>query len=290
MNANLKDWTKKPIISDVWEKGIDYVMFLDENNCEDITNITNKISRSLPVSNDEKFFTLTGCIIERNEYIKLRNSFNQLKNKYWENGKYIAKNGQKTYVCFHSNDIRRRQIPFNQGQIDCEIFGKELFETIKEIDFKIISITINIYEYLLQNYKLSLYHTSFDFLLERLIYSLPNNKKVALMFEARGKKEDKRLHEHICTVIKNTGVRNITSIELLDKIAGVYFNPKWKGENNPPYTGLELADLCSYPIHKFIKTGNKDKAFNAIEEKIDCYPEYMGKGIKIFPKNKTEAT
>lgn len=286
----MKDWTKKPTITDVWEKEADYVMFLDENNCEDITNITNKISRNLPISNDEKFFTLTGCIINQFEYKKLKDSFLALKSKYWENRKYYTKNNEPSYICFHSNDIRRKQPPFNQAAIDCELFGKELFETIQKIDFKIISITINIYEYLLQNYKFSLYHTSFDFLLERLIYALPNDKKIVLMFEARGKKEDKRLHEHICSVIKNTGVRNITPAELTNKIIGVYFNPKWKNNSNPPYSGLELADLCSYPIHKFIKTGNKDKAFSAIESKINCYPNYLGRGIKVFPKNKIEAT
>ena len=49
------------------------------------------------------------------------------------------------------------------------------------------------------------------------------------------------------------------------------------------YCGLELADLCSYPIHKFVKYNKKDKAFLAIENKIDCFPNYINKGLKIFP-------
>lgn len=278
------EWTEKPIMQRNWNSNIDYVVFLDENNCEDMTNIANKISRNIPVTNDEKFFTLTGCIISKAEYAKLRNDFLDLKNKYWVNGKYTNKYEKQSYVCFHSNDIRRKQLPFSPALIDCNIFGNELFKTIQNIDFKIISITINIYDYLLQNYKFSLYHTSFDFLLERLIYTMPSNKKIALMLEARGKKEDKRLHEHICSVITSNGVKNITSSELSHKIVGVYFNPKWKGNDMPPFAGLELADLCSYPIHKFIKTGNKDNLFLAIEQKIDCYPNYMGKGVKVFPK------
>lgn len=44
-------------------------------------------------------------------------------------------------------------------------------------------------------------------------------------------------------------------------------------------SGIELADLCSYPIFKYIKTGQKDIAFKTIENKLMGYPEYEGKGI-----------
>lgn len=48
--------------------------------------------------------------------------------------------------------------------------------------------------------------------------------------------------------------------------------------------GLEIADLFSYPIHKFIKRNVKDKAFLMFENKIVGYPNYKNKGIKIFPQ------
>lgn len=277
----MSDWNKKPTINNFWNKDMDYIVFLDENNCEDTTYIKKKILDKLPIDKDENFFTLTGCIISPQEYVKLKNSFLKLKFKYWENGKYYNKNNQLTYVCFHSNDIRRKQIPFNDNLINCEIFGKELFETIKSIDFNIISITINIYEYLIQNCGLNLYHTSCDILLKQLQNFLPNSQKIALMFEARGKKEDLNLHKHICSIIGTDTIKKISN-----KIVGVYFNPKWKNENTPPYAGLELADLCSYPIHKYIKNGTKDKSFLAIEQKLAYYPDYINSGIKIFPTKK----
>lgn len=34
------------------------------------------------------------------------------------------------------------------------------------------------------------------------------------------------------------------------KIKGIYFNSKWNKNNSVTYSGLELADLCTYPIHK----------------------------------------
>ena len=65
---------------------------------------------------------------------------------------------------------------------------------------------------------------------------------------------------------------------------GVYFNPKWNEEYSATYVGLEIADLFSYPIHKFVKRNNKDKAFLVFVNKIAGYPNDKTKGIKIIPE------
>ena len=106
------------------------------------------------------------------------------------------------------------------------------------------------------------------------------------MLEARGKEEDKELLEHISKVINKTGTKKISSKELQSKIDGVYFNPKWNEEYSSTYVGLEITDLFSYPIHKYVKRNSKDKAFLTFEDKIDGYPNYKNKGIKIFPPDK----
>ena len=106
------------------------------------------------------------------------------------------------------------------------------------------------------------------------------------MLEARGKDEDKELLDHISKVINTTGTKKISSKELKSKIDGVYFNPKWNEEYSSTYIGLEITDLFSYPIHKYIKRNTKDKAFLIFEDKIVGYPNYKNKGIKIFPPDK----
>ena len=103
------------------------------------------------------------------------------------------------------------------------------------------------------------------------------------MLEARGKEEDSDLLEHISKVILKSGTKSIKSTELSNKIKGVYFNPKWNEEYSATYTGLEITDLYSYPIHKFIKRNKKDQAFLTYENKIVGYPNYINKGIKVFP-------
>ena len=110
-----------------------------------------------------------------------------------------------------------------------------------------------------------------------------NQKIGTIIFEARGKKEDAKLLEHIDLIINKTGTEFISSRELKRKISGVYFNPKFS-QRKRPYVGLQITDLTSYPIHRFIKFGTKGRDFLTIEKKIQCYPNYMGKGLKIYPK------
>lgn len=67
----------------------------------------------------------------------------------------------------------------------------DLSNTMKDIQCKIISISINLYEYLKKGYTHNVYNVAFDFLLERYIYETENKKKGIIMLEARGKDEDK---------------------------------------------------------------------------------------------------
>ena len=86
-----------------------------------------------------------------------------------------------------------------------------------------------------------------------------------------------------CIGAKDTMIVEDEYYELKSKISGVYFNPKWNEEYSSTYVGLEITDLFSYPIHKFVKRNTKDKAFLIFEDKIVGYPNYKNKGIKTFP-------
>ena len=207
-----------------------------------------------------------------------------LKNKYWDNGMfYDCKLKREKCVCFHSRDIRKHDNCFNDSVINYNEFMIDLTDTMKNIKCKIISISVNLYDYLKKGYTHNVYNVAFDFLLERYIYVTDNNKKGVIMLEARGKDEDNELLEHISKVINKTGTKKISSKELKSKIDGVYFNPKWNEEYSSTYVGLEITDLFSYPIHKYVKRNTKDKAFLTFEDKIVGYPDFKNKGIKTFP-------
>lgn len=266
------------------KKDIDYVMCIDENGSSNLTYVLKQISNEKEIGEDDKYFTITGCIFTKEEYMNSKKIIKLLKNKYWENGMfYDSKLKCKKAVCFHSRDIRKHNNCFNDSIINYNEFMSDLTNTMKNIKCKIISISINLYEYLKKGYIHNVYNVAFDFLLERYIYATENNKKGVIMLEARGKDEDNELLEHISKVIIKTGTKKISSKELKLKIAGVYFNPKWNEEYSITYVGLEITDLFSYPIHKYVKRSIKDKAFLTFEDKIVGYPDYKSKGIKIFP-------
>lgn len=281
-------WHDYPQKITKWNNDIDYFMFIDENGSAGrINSIFQKIANRITINDDEKYFTITGCIFTREEMRNYNIAIKDLKNKYWSNGMYFDnKTKDYRYVCFHSREIRRHDNAFNDKLINHSDFTNDLTELLKNTNCKIISITINLEEYLKQGCLHNVYETAFDFLLERYIYATKNNKKGIIMLEARGRDEDKILLKHIYDVINIRGRKNITTQELNSKITGVYFNPKWSEEYNSTYIGLEIADLFSYPIHQYIKYKKENPAFDVLKVKLDGYPNFMNKGIKIFPKEK----
>ena len=186
-------------------------------------------------------------------------------------------------LSWHSREIRRHDGAFNDTLIDHTAFTNDLSKTLDKINCTIISVGIDLIEYLKKGNLDNIYEVAFDLLLERYIYVTKNNKKGVIMLEARGKKEDKQLLKHIYDVIYNKGRRNITTNELKSKIIGVFFNPKWNEEYSSTFMGIEIADIFSYPIHQFIKYKKENPAFKVLESKIAGFPDYINKGIKIFP-------
>ena len=284
----MSKWYDKPTKIISMKKDIDYVMCIDENgSSSNLTYVLKQISNEKEISEDDKYFTITGCIFTIEEYMSSKKNIKSLKNKYWENGMfYDNKLKRDKCVCFHSRDIRKRDKCFNDSVINYNEFMVDLSDAMKSIQCKIISISINFYEYLKKGYTHNVYNVAFDFLLERYIYATDNNKKGVIMLEARGKDEDNELLEHISKVINKTWTKKISSKELKSKIDGVYFNPKWNEEYSSTYVGIETTDLFSYPIHKYVKRNTKDKAFLTFEDKIVRYPNYINKGIKTFPPDK----
>lgn len=281
-NSDITDWQKKPVGITTWSNDITHVMFVDESGTSDITNILKLVNQRKNVPADNKFFTVTGCIFTQQNYAIAQEKINNLKNKYWENGEYQYGDIIKK-VCFHSREIRRNEGAFSNSLIDYKSFVEELSALIEELNYKIISITINKEDYLLKHYHFNIYNTAMCFLIQRYIYYMPTLCNGVIMLEARGKSEDKILLDEMVHIISDTGIKSITADELKNKLGGIYFNPKWNQTYENTFCGLEIADLTSYPIHKYVKYGRKDLAFECLEAKFDRYPDYINKGMKIFP-------
>lgn len=279
------DWMKRPIFINELDNNtsISHVAFMDENGDSNMKHIRQSFWEGGKTDETNNYFTLTSVLYKINEMEDVKNSFINLKNKYWENGVYKYKDKEKR-VCFHSREIRNQKPPFSNNDIPYYKFIEDLTNLMSNLPISIVSSTINKKE-LFNRYTLyshDPYELSLTFILERLVRKIRPNDELIIILEARGKKEDKKLLNHMVEIIKN-GTQYV-SIKQFGKIKGIYFNGK-RPRNEPlkSYYGLESADLCSHPIHRYTIDKVKNKAFITIEPKIHGYKNYHGRGIKIFP-------
>lgn len=276
------DWTRRPTLLEYWPDDIDVIMGLDENGISNLRGVRKSIKNGNSVPEHDKYFTLTGVALNKSGYSYLKDKMNSIKYSYWNEG-VCEYNGEIKRVCFHSREIRKNQYPFDN--IEHSSFKEDIANMIRDIPSRVISCTID-KELLCNKYVNAFhpYHLAIEFILERLCNRLNHtNQYGVIMLESRGYKEDKFVLKHIVEVIENGSSKNPPSH--FRNLKGAYFNPKWwKGvENKASFVILELADLISYPIYKFVKNGTEDRAFKIIKSKLLRNPVIEGWGLKIFP-------
>lgn len=290
----MEDWSKRPILIDHWDENVDTIMAIDENGTNDLIGIQKKIKKdyiralidrdSVALPHD-RWFTITGVIMERDYFPTFKDNINTIKYSYWDEGKFNYKKGQRRVV-FHSRDIRKKEGPFNPKFIQYEDFLNDITNLVNNTDFTILSSSIDKVKHVL-NYTnpFPVYDLCLDFIVERYCRHLNReNKTGLLLLESRGKKEDRRILKHLVNLMENGN--NYWDSDHFSCIKGVYFNPKWcfKQNGQASFVLLELADLVSYPIFKYVSRGIEDHAFNALKYKIYNYPSFDGYGLKVFPR------
>lgn len=279
-----KNWKVKPTIQDSIYEDTTYVAYFDENGNSNINDIIKKKGNDESLDN---YFSLT-CVLLRKECLdRLEDDINDLKSKYWNNGiySYVNKDGTKINkkVCFHSREIRRKTGPFSLNEINYESFIIDLTNFIVNQDFTILHCFIDkkrLYE-MYKDYVKDPYELAITFIFERLVGEiLKPQDRLECIFESRGEKEDKIIHSfmvRLCEIGTNYLSENVFKI-----INGIWFDPKRTKNNDKTYFGLELTDLVSYPIFKYCRSSEMDKAFDAIKTKIYNFPN-NGHGLKRFP-------
>lgn len=277
-------WRNRPEYIDKWPEGIDYTMFIDENGDSNLSFVKKQQKKGMAINDNDKYFSITGCVIGKEQFTSIRQQILDLKYKYWEDGKYNYGSVTKR-VCFHSSEIRGRKGPFSENIIDYNAFIMSLSDFMEDLPTVIFSSIIDKDRHCRKYHDpIHPYNLCLDFILERFVkFYLKHNEKAIIILEARGKKEDKYILEHLKNLFDNG--TSYAHPDLFKKIKGVYFNPKWckKSNEQKSYFGLECSDLLSYPIYKYVKYGIKDKSFSTLENKIYGYPNYISYGLKKFP-------
>jgi hypothetical protein len=246
---------------------MDYSFFLDETGDHGLSFI------------DKKFplFLLCGCIIKNDALKEIEERINSFKKKCF----------QTTEVILHSREIRKCEGAF-QILFDLQVkekFYRDLNQILEAGQYCLIGAGIQKEEHIKKYGKGAKdpYALSLSFILERLIFYLDKIDKLAnvgIFVEERGKNEDQMLLAHFNSIL-DRGTFFVQSDRFKSKIRRFSFHSK---KDN--IIGLQLADLCAYPLARHLLNPKEPYIpFKIIEDKIYCIKKgsYKGWGLKLFP-------
>ena len=241
-----------------------HYLFIDESGDPSLKSI----NPDFPV------FVLLGILIEKDAYRQLCIDFDAIKNKYFGS----------TGVILHSTDIRKCNGAF-AVLFDLKVkqgFYNDLNHVLSTADYKIVSSVINKPNHIKKYGKLAddPYEIGLTFLLERTLFELDRGDFAAdVHIESRGRREDAILASRYNQLISRGS--QVTPDRFVAKYGTeVTFKKKWEND-----CGLQLADLCAYPVARKVLFPNEPyPTFQVIEPKFRRGPRgILGYGIKVFP-------
>ena len=275
--SSLQNCFSKPQRFYGFGKTIDYIVCFDENGTSlHYKRVAKLLERKMDIPEDIRFFTLTGCLFDRKDLGNAKVLLRAIKRQYWHQD---AEN-----VLFHSRDIRKRDKQFFLADQSYYRFLGSLSTALEFVTCVVFSITFDLERYVSEGYGLDPYAVAFDLLTPQIMRTIPKGKRLAYVFESRGKREDDALFDHAREFLMERGTKTMSPDVLQRAIRGVFFVEK-KTSKDPKnvYAGIEVADLFSYPIHRFARYGTKGQDFEIVERKIEGYPAYFSRGLLLFP-------
>lgn len=243
-------------------------MFLDESGDHGLKTI----DQNFPV------FALTGVLFSEASYNDVCKKIDDFKQKFFHT----------TGVILHRRDMRKYERGF-EILFDSNVkkrFYVELNKILQSADYKIITSIINKQKHIEQYGKLAddPYEIALTFVLERTLFEADERQdatNIHVTIEGRGHKEDAKLAKRYNELLyRGTGkVPADRLLNVYDKELGV----RLKRDND---CGLQLADLCAYPIARFVMNNTEpNPAYEVIKDKIRKGPKgVIGYGVKIFPR------
>ena len=220
--------------------------------------------------------SLTGVLISSGEYNFLISEVEKLKKYFFGT----------TQIVLHDRDIKKHQKGFEplSDKKTEQAFWNHISSIVDKTDFKIVSSVIdkrkhtNRYGFIAEDpYPLAL-----TFVLERTVIETENKNAITQVFiEGRGKKENAIICDRYSRLL-NAGTPYVSKQRFNERLT-----PSMEIRRKHDYEiGIELADLCAYPIAKHILDSNSDGAFyEHISKKIRANNRgaVKGYGIKVFP-------
>ncbi len=243
-----------------------YIVYVDESGDHSLQSI----DENYPI------FVLAFCVCHKKHYSdKIVPALENFKFKHFGHDQIVL----------HEREIRKGEGVFKilSNRKKKHTFLNELTSIIDQNNFILISCTINKNDIPKPSSESNPYHTALGFCLETLYSFLDekneNQKTTHIVFECRGKKEDRELELEF---------RRICDSNRL----GVKFPfDAIFSEKKVMSSGLQLADLVARPIGmKTLRPEQENRAFEALMEKFYCKGgrdkigiNFEGLGMKIYP-------
>lgn len=238
----------------------DYIVFADESGDHNLKSLDP----------DFPAFALSFCVFKKEDYCsKVAPSVQALKFRFWGHDA----------VVLHEHEIRKSKGPFTLLMSDKglrEDFYKSLNEVMSAAPMTIIASAIH-KQKLIDQYTnpYSPYEIALKFCLERLLIFLKAagevDKRVHIVFECRGSKEDSELELAFRRVIAGDDRWGWVQRDFSE----MDFQPVFakKAANS---SGLQFADLTARPIAlKMLRPTQDNRAYDIIQTKLG--------DIKQFP-------
>ena len=205
----------------------DYIVFVDESGDHGLKNI------------DENFplFCLAFCVVKKDDYVsKIVPSFQQLKFDFWGHDAVIL----------HEHDIRKSKGDFSllrTNPILRNSFLDQLNQIMNNAEFDLFASVVDKNKHISRyDNPWSPYEIALLFCMERILKHLldkgEEGKLAHIVFESRGKKEDRELEiefRRVCANRSNWGYKNLN-------FSRIRFEPVFASKSINS-TGLQMADL-----------------------------------------------
>ena len=245
-----------------------YRMYIDESGTNSSKNYEGM----------NKYLTLAGVIIKKEDYLLITHELNLLKNKIF-NFDLDTKN-----IILHKEDIYKAKngFEFLRDPEKRKFFDEQLLNFLNKIPFTIIAVTINkttrckrYGPYICDHYEITL-----ETLLKRYVMFLDGNNSFGdVLIEARDKGQDKAIRKRYRSIYyygtkKRKNIIDMPADRFQKRLSSNEIKLKPKRDN---ITGLQIADVIVSPMRNYIlnkyeniehKKSYSLKIFNAIKNKI----------------------
>lgn len=240
----------------------DYIVFVDESGDQSLTSI----DKDYPV------FVLSFCIFEKDHYYNyVIPEMARLKFEFFGSDIPIL----------HEHEIRKRENDFSI-LMDADVrerFFTRLNALMAESQYTVVSTLIDKTLYSKFDAPSNPYDIGTQFGIERVFYEMQEHgqrgKRIPIVFESRGKKEDSNLKTAFDRIMRETrlnGMSGMFEFHCVSKLANL--------------PGLQLADLVARPIGiHHLHPDQQNRAWTMLLPKMrkSSSGKLEGYGLKIYP-------